>query len=42
MYYLSNEDGRITATRLPVNAEGDFETPWPKGFFEERGPELFL
>lgn len=41
VYYLSNEDGRITATRLPVNAEGDFETPWPKGFFEERGPELF-
>lgn len=41
VYYLANENGRVTATRLPVNAEGDFDTPWPKGFFEERGPELF-
>ena len=41
VYYLAKENGRITATRLPVNAEGDFDTPWPKGFFEERGPELF-
>ncbi|MFA6179955.1 MAG: AAA family ATPase [Candidatus Methylopumilus sp.] len=41
VYYLANENGHITATRLPVNADGDFDTPWPKGFFEERGPELF-
>lgn len=41
VYYLAKENGAITATRLPVNAEGDFDTPWPKGFFEERGPELF-
>jgi hypothetical protein len=39
--YLSKEDGRMTATLLPVNAEGDFDKPWPRGFFEERGPELF-
>lgn len=41
VYYLTNENGRITVTRLPVNTDGDFDTPWPKGFFEERGPELF-
>lgn len=41
VFYLASENGRITAKRLPVNAEGDFDTPWPKGFFEERGPELF-
>ncbi len=39
--YLSKEDGRITVTLLPVNDEGDFDKPWPRGFFEERGPELF-
>jgi hypothetical protein len=39
--YLSKEDGRITVTLLPVNNEGDFDKPWPRGFFEERGPELF-
>jgi AAA ATPase domain/AAA domain, putative AbiEii toxin, Type IV TA system len=39
--YLSKEGDRVTATLLPVNNEGDFDRPWPRGFFEERGPELF-
>ena len=39
--YLSKEDGRVSVTLLPVNNEGDFDKPWPRGFFEERGPELF-
>ncbi|MEO7317540.1 MAG: DUF3696 domain-containing protein, partial [Chthoniobacteraceae bacterium] len=26
---------------LPVNAEGDFDAPWPDGFFAERAKELF-
>lgn len=39
--YLCSEGDRITVTSLPVNAEGDFDKPWPRGFFEERGPELF-
>lgn len=39
--YLSKEDGHVTVTLLPVNNEGDFDTAWPRGFFEERGPELF-
>lgn len=39
--YLSKEGGRMVVTSLPVNSEGDFDKPWPRGFFEERGPELF-
>ena len=39
--YLSKEDGHVTVTLLPVNSEGDFDKAWPRGFFEERGPELF-
>jgi len=39
--YLSKEDGHVTVTSLPVNNGGDFDKPWPRGFFEERGPELF-
>lgn len=39
--YLSKENGRVTVALLPVNTEGDFDKPWPRGFFEERGPELF-
>lgn len=39
--YLSKEGGRMVVTSLPVNADGDFDKPWPRGFFEERGPELF-
>jgi predicted ATPase len=27
--------------QLPVTPDGDFGTPWPGGFFEERGKELF-
>ena len=26
---------------LPVNLEGDFDKPWPDGFFHERAKELF-
>jgi hypothetical protein len=39
--YLCKEGARVTVTLLPVNTEGDFDKPWPRGFFEERGPELF-
>jgi hypothetical protein len=41
VYYLSKEDGHIVASEIPINANGDFDKPWPRGFFEERGPELF-
>ena len=39
--YLCKKGDRVTVTLLPVNTEGDFDKPWPRGFFEERGPELF-
>lgn len=39
--YISNEDGTMKITELPLTADGDFSRPWPKGFFEERTAELF-
>lgn len=39
--YVSNEDGTMKITELPVTPDGDFARPWPKGFFEERSDELF-
>ncbi|WP_295763818.1 AAA family ATPase [Undibacterium sp.] len=39
--YLNKIDGKVCVTPIPINEEGDFDTPWPTGFFEERGPELF-
>jgi len=41
VYYLAKEDGHVVASAIPVRADGDFDKPWPRGFFEERGPELF-
>jgi len=41
VYYLSKEGDHTVATEIPVNGEGEFDKPWPRGFFEERGPELF-
>ena len=26
---------------IPVTADGEFERPWPEGFFAERSKELF-
>jgi hypothetical protein len=26
---------------IPVNQDGEFERPWPRGFFAERARELF-
>lgn len=31
----------IEMTHLPVTEDGDFEDPWPDGFFDERDSELF-
>jgi len=39
--YLSKANGQVMVTDIPINLEGDFDKPWPRGFFEERGPELF-
>ena len=39
--YVSNDSGKMTLTHLPVTEDGDFARAWPKGFFAERGDELF-
>lgn len=41
VYYLSKESGHVVVTEIPITDEGEFDKPWPSGFFEERGPELF-
>lgn len=41
VYCLMKEDGRVTVIETPINCEGDFDKPWPNGFFDERGTELF-
>ncbi len=39
--YISNDNGTMKITELPVTPDGDFSRAWPKGFFEERNAELF-
>ncbi len=39
--YISNDNGTMKITELPVTPDGDFSRAWPKGFFEERSAELF-
>ena len=39
--WIGNEDGHTYAIHLEVDKDGSFNTPWPEGFFDERGEELF-
>jgi predicted ATPase len=41
VYYLSKRNGAVTIDEIPLTKEGDFAKPWPQGFFDERGAELF-
>lgn len=41
VYCLSKRNGAVTVDEIPVTKEGDFAKPWPQGFFDERGEELF-
>lgn len=41
VWYIEAVDGATRATRLRVDASGEFVDRWPKGFFEERAQELF-
>ncbi len=41
VYCLSKSNGAVTIDEIPVTKEGDFAKPWPQGFFDERGAELF-
>lgn len=39
--YVEPDKGGSTVVHIPVNQEGEFERPWPRGFFAERARELF-
>jgi predicted ATPase len=41
VYCLSKRNGAMTIDEIPVTKVGDFAKPWPQGFFDERGAELF-
>lgn len=41
IYYFDNDNGKTKTTKIGVDQEGEFTTPWPQGFFEERLEELF-
>ncbi|TYQ14108.1 UNVERIFIED_ORG: putative AbiEii toxin of type IV toxin-antitoxin system [Zoogloea ramigera] len=41
VYYLSKRNGAVKIDEIPVTTDGDFAKPWPQGFFDERGAELF-
>jgi len=41
VYCLSKRNGAVTIDEIPVTPDGDFAKPWPQGFFDERGAELF-
>ncbi len=39
--YVDNSEGGMRITQLPIDETGEFTVRWPKGFFVERGEELF-
>jgi predicted ATPase len=41
VFCLNRRDGAIVVDEIPVTTEGEFSKPWPQGFFDERGVELF-
>jgi len=40
LYVEPGEDGS-KVIEIPIGPDGDFDRPWPNGFFAERGKELF-
>jgi predicted ATPase len=39
--YLSPSEDGVTASRIGIDEDGEFEVKWPNGFFAERRGELF-
>jgi hypothetical protein len=39
--HISNDDGHCIVRRFRVDRNGDFDEPWPNGFFAERAAEVF-
>ena len=40
LYVQPGKDGS-EVINIPVNEDGEFDRPWPQGFFAERAKELF-
>lgn len=41
VYCVTKGNGAVSIDEIPVTRDGDFAKPWPQGFFDERGAELF-
>lgn len=41
IYYFENDQGKTVTNNIGVDSDGEFTSPWPEGFFEERLEELF-
>ncbi|GHV56172.1 hypothetical protein FACS189460_0440 [Deltaproteobacteria bacterium] len=39
--WIGQENGETFVRRLTLDEDGSFNVPWPEGFFDERGEELF-
>lgn len=39
--YVENQPDGVRIRRLRVDENGEFTDPWPKGFFDERFPEIY-
>jgi len=39
--YVAPDKNGSKVINIPITEDGDFETDWPEGFFEEREKELF-
>jgi hypothetical protein len=39
--HISNDNGQCVVRRFHIDRNGDFDQPWPNGFFEERAAEVF-
>ncbi len=40
IFWIGQYNGRTDAMFIELDENGSFNTPWPEGFFEERGEEL--
>lgn len=41
VHWIGSYEGRTEVYHLGLDEDGSFNTPWPEGFFDERGEEMF-
>jgi predicted ATPase len=41
LYFDPQQDGSTKVRKIRLTEDGEFIDRWPRGFFEERGRELF-